>query len=73
MKLPSISKDNGTLITLLSVGAVGAFSSLLRRRGKIRFRDLGAADLSAATVEAIEDVGAGAMNRRSQLSLFPWR
>ena len=73
MKLPSISKDNGTLITLLSVGAVGAFSSLLRRRGKAYLRDPGAASFAAATVEALEDVGAGAMNRRSQLSLFPWR
>ena len=71
MRFANISKDNGTLITLLGVGLVGGISGLLHKRRKAFRHDLTAADLSTTAVEALEDVGAGAMNR--QLSFYPSR
>jgi hypothetical protein len=71
MRFSNISKDNGTLITLLGVGIVGGISSIVHKKGQGLRRDLSAADLSVTTVEALEDIGAGAMNR--QLSFYPSR
>ena len=71
MRFHSIAKDNGTLITFLSVGLVGGISAAIHKKSRGLRRDMGAADISATAVEALEDVGMGAMNR--QLLLFPPR
>ncbi len=55
MRFPSIAKDNGTLITLLSVGLVGGISATVHKRARGLRRDMGAADISATAVEALED------------------